>query len=43
MFFVRVVRNLGNEDPDIVVKCLDLEAACGVAFSGFQSQSGLDR
>ena len=44
---VRVIRNLGNEDPDIVVNCLDLEAtlqaACGVAFSGFQSQSGLVR
>ena len=25
---VRVVRNLGNEDPDIVVNCLDLEATC---------------
>ena len=26
--FVRIVRNLGNEDPDIVVNCLDLEATC---------------
>ena len=25
---VRVVRNLGNENPDIVVNCLDLEATC---------------
>ena len=25
---VRVVRNLGYEDPDIVVNCLDLEATC---------------
>ena len=25
---MRVVRNLGNEDPDIVVNCFDLEATC---------------
>ena len=25
---MRVVRDLGNEDPDIVVNCLDLEATC---------------
>ena len=25
---VRVVRDLGNEDPDIVVNCLDLQATC---------------